>query len=68
MERYGSHLVWEVRTDFGTVCAGRTAILTQSDRKRQGSAHPGVDPPWGGLTRDRLSIQRGNACFAEDVN
>ena len=38
-------LVWEVRTDFGTVCAGRTAILTQSDRKRQGLGHPRVDPP-----------------------
>ena len=38
-------LVWEVRTDFGTVCAGRTAILRKSDRFSQGSTHPGVDHP-----------------------
>ena len=38
-------LVWEAWTDFGSVGVGRRAILTQSDRKRQGSAHPRVDPP-----------------------
>ena len=38
-------LVWEVRTDFGTVRAGRTAILGKSDRFSQGSGHPRVDPP-----------------------
>jgi len=37
MERRRSHLVWEVRTDFGTVRAGRTAILRKSDRFSQGS-------------------------------
>ena len=45
MERRRSHLVWEVRTDFGTVCAGRTAILRKSDRISQVSGHSGVDPP-----------------------
>ena len=38
-------LVWEVRTDFGTVCAGRTAALGKSDRISEVSTHPGVDPP-----------------------
>ena len=45
-------LVWEVRTDFGTVRAGRTAILRKSDRFSQGSTHPGVDPP-----NIRMSLQ-----------
>ena len=38
-------LVWEVRTDFGTVCAGRTAALGKSDRISEVSTHPGVDHP-----------------------
>ena len=53
MERYGSHLVWEARTDFGTVCAGRTAILTQNDNFRQGPSHLRVDPPCGASLRKR---------------
>ena len=48
MERRRSHLVWEVRTDFGTVCAGRTAALGKSDRISEVSTHPRVDPPGGG--------------------
>ena len=47
MERRRSHLVWEARTDFGTVCAGRTAALGKSDRISEVSTHPGVDPPGG---------------------
>ena len=38
-------LVWEAWTDFGTVCAGRTAALRKSDRFSQGLGHPRVDPP-----------------------
>ena len=37
-------LVWEARTDFGSVGAGRRAILTQIDNFRQGLAHPRLDP------------------------
>ena len=43
-ERDRSHLVWEARTDFGTVGAGRTAIVTQNDRNRHTPGHPRVDP------------------------
>ena len=46
-------LGWEAWTDFGSVGVGRRAILTQSDRKRQGSAHPRVDPPTGYIDQDR---------------
>ena len=44
MERYRSHLVWEAWTDFGSVGAGRIAVLTQIDNFRQGTAHPRLDP------------------------
>ena len=37
-------LVWEAWTDFGSVGAGRRAILTQIDNFRQGLAHPRLDP------------------------
>ena len=47
IERRGSHLVWEAWTDVGSVGVGRTAVLTQIDNFRQGTAHPRVDPPGG---------------------
>ena len=45
MERCRSHLVWEVRTDFGIVGVYPRAILRKSDKFSQVSTHPGVDPP-----------------------
>ena len=44
-------LVWEARTDFGTVGAGRRAILRKSDKVSQGSGHPQLDPTcsWSGV-------------------
>ena len=44
IERCRSHLVWEAWTDFGSVGAGRRAILTQIDNFRQGLGHLRVDP------------------------
>jgi hypothetical protein len=44
IERRGSHLVWEAWTDVGSVGVGRTAVLTQIDNFRQGTAHPRLDP------------------------
>ena len=44
MERYRSHLVWEVWTDFGSVGAGRRAVLRKSDNFSQELAQPRVDP------------------------
>ena len=37
-------LVWEARTDFGSVGAGRRADVRKSDRKPHTSGHPRVDP------------------------
>ena len=54
MKRCRSHLVWEAWTDFGSVGAYRTAVLTQIDNFRQGLAHPRLDP----AMCERLSFVR----------
>ena len=65
MERRRSHLVWEVRTDFGTVRAGRTAILRKSDRFSQGSTHPRVDPPEIGFNKIAAREREKQFSFGE---
>ena len=44
IERRSCGMVWVAWTEFGSVGVGRRAILTQIDRKRQASGHPGLDP------------------------
>ena len=50
-------LVWEAWTDFGSVGAGRRAILRKSDKISQGLTHPRLDPNQTGEMRDPARIK-----------
>ena len=39
-------LVWEAWTDFGSVGAGRRAVLGRSDKISEGLSHPRWTPPF----------------------